>query len=282
MTSALRRVLSAASDCAADRTCDEAEPVSPAPRCTSVMLERDLRACPERHAGCCAQSPASPRPALPPPRRSSRRSPTSGRSCSLISLIAAHRVLRRRLDAGDLLTDLAGRLRGLLGQRLHFGGHHRKAAAGLASPRRLDRGVERQQIGLSGDCVDQFDHVADPRSSPRQFADAIIGLPRLLNRLVGHPRRCLNLTADLVDRRGQLLAGAEATDCTLVEASSEAAATAVVISWARSAVIRQRIRGGFPVRSQADDRVSTILPTAPSKCVGELDACPPCADAAAA
>ena len=38
-TSSLRRLLSPDSDCAAERTCDEAEPVSLAPCCTSVMLD---------------------------------------------------------------------------------------------------------------------------------------------------------------------------------------------------------------------------------------------------
>src|SRR6266480_4745560 len=38
-TSSLRRLLSPDSDCAAERTSDEADPVSPAPRCTSVMFE---------------------------------------------------------------------------------------------------------------------------------------------------------------------------------------------------------------------------------------------------
>src|ERR1700761_9622951 len=38
LTSALRRLESPDSICAAERTCDEADPVSPAPRCTSVML----------------------------------------------------------------------------------------------------------------------------------------------------------------------------------------------------------------------------------------------------
>ena len=75
-------------------------------------------------------------------------------------------LLGRSLDAGDLLADLAGRLRGLLGQRLHLGRHHGKAAAGLAGARRLDGGVERQQVGLAGDGVDQFDHVADAGRPP--------------------------------------------------------------------------------------------------------------------
>ena len=38
-TSSLSRLLSLDSDCAADSTCDEAEPVSPAPCCTSVMWD---------------------------------------------------------------------------------------------------------------------------------------------------------------------------------------------------------------------------------------------------
>src|SRR5215475_3564505 len=38
-TSCLRRLLSADRVCAAVRTCEEADPVSVAPRCTSVILE---------------------------------------------------------------------------------------------------------------------------------------------------------------------------------------------------------------------------------------------------
>src|ERR1044072_7801224 len=38
-TSALRRLLSPESICADDSTCEDAEPVSVAPRCTSVMLD---------------------------------------------------------------------------------------------------------------------------------------------------------------------------------------------------------------------------------------------------
>jgi len=38
-TSSLRRLLSLDSDCAAESTCEDADPASLAPRCTSVMLE---------------------------------------------------------------------------------------------------------------------------------------------------------------------------------------------------------------------------------------------------
>jgi hypothetical protein len=74
-----------------------------------------------------------------------------------------------------------GRLRGLFGQRLHFGSHHREAGA-----RRLDGGVQRQKIGLSRDGVDQFDHIADPACRLRQFAYAIVGQARLIHSLAGH------------------------------------------------------------------------------------------------
>src|SRR5712691_9962313 len=49
-TSSLRRLLAKDSDCAAERTCDEADPVSLAPRCTSVMLEET---CWVPWAACC-------------------------------------------------------------------------------------------------------------------------------------------------------------------------------------------------------------------------------------
>ena len=178
--------------------------------------------------------------------------------------MAVDRLLGRGLDAGDLLADLAGRLGGLLGQRLHLGGHHRKAAAGLAGARRLDGGVQRQQIGLAGDGVDQFDDVADAGRRLRQFADAIVGVAGLVDGLVGHPRRFLDLAADLVDRR-RSSSVAEATDCTLVEASSEAAATMVVSSCARSAV-EVSVPAEASSSVEADDTVSMISPTAPSKC----------------
>ena len=67
------------------------------------------------------------------------------------------------LHAGDLRGDFLGGAAGLPGQRLHLAGHHGEAAPGLARARRLDGGVERQQIGLLGDVGDELDHVADAR-----------------------------------------------------------------------------------------------------------------------
>ena len=73
-----------------------------------------------------------------------------------------HRLLRRLLHRADLGRDLLRRLGRLARQLLHLGRHHGKALAGLAGARRLDGGVERQQVGLAGDGVDQLHHVADP------------------------------------------------------------------------------------------------------------------------
>ena len=74
----------------------------------------------------------------------------------------ADQFLGRRLDAGNLLADFAGCFRRLLGQRLDLRGDDREAAAGFTGTRRLDGGVEGEQVGLARDGVDQLDHVADP------------------------------------------------------------------------------------------------------------------------
>ena len=61
----------------------------------------------------------------------------------------------------DQRLDLLGGFGGALRQRADFGGHDREAAAGVAGPRRLDPGVQRQEVGLEGDLVDDADDLAD-------------------------------------------------------------------------------------------------------------------------
>eukprot|EP01038_Epipyxis_sp_PR26KG_P000684 gene686-biopygen478 len=62
------------------------------------------------------------------------------------------------VDAGaDQRLDLAGRIGAALGEVAHLASHHRKAAALLAGAGRLDRGVQRQDVGLEGDAVDHAD-----------------------------------------------------------------------------------------------------------------------------
>ena len=63
----------------------------------------------------------------------------------------------RRAGLGGLL----GGLRRPLGQGADLGGHHRKAATGLARTGRLDPGVQGQEVGLEGDFVDDADDVGN-------------------------------------------------------------------------------------------------------------------------
>jgi hypothetical protein len=42
----------------------------------------------------------------------------------------------------------------------------------LARPRRLDRGVEREQVGLLGEVVDRLDDGADLLAQPAEVFDA--------------------------------------------------------------------------------------------------------------
>jgi hypothetical protein len=44
---------------------------------------------------------------------------------------------------------------------LHLVGHDGKAAARFAGHGGLNRGIQRQDVGLLGDVIDQFDDVAD-------------------------------------------------------------------------------------------------------------------------
>ncbi len=74
--------------------------------------------------------------------------------------------------------DLLRRVRGPLREPPHLGGDDRKAAAGVAGPRRLDTGVQGQQIGLEGNVVDNADDGAD---FLRQLLDALDSLDGLLH-----------------------------------------------------------------------------------------------------
>ena len=65
------------------------------------------------------------------------------------------------LQAGNQLFDLFGRLLRALGQAAHFVGNHGKATACLAGACRLDRRVERQQVGLFGHRLDHVHHATN-------------------------------------------------------------------------------------------------------------------------
>ncbi len=136
-----------ASDWAADSTWVEAEPVSIAPRWTSVMFAETSwvpsEACCTLREISCVAAPCSSTAAAIADDTSDRRSMVPPISwMALTDSPVADWMLE------TCVTDLLGRLRGLLGQRLDLGGDHGEAAAGFTRACRLDRGVERQKVGL--------------------------------------------------------------------------------------------------------------------------------------
>src|SRR5581483_10218909 len=137
---------------------------------------------------------------------------------------AAGDFLRRRALLGDRggdgaadLADLADdRLNGIdrvdraRGGALHAGDLRRDllgGAAGFAGARRLDGGIERQQIGLLGDVGDELDDVADARRRLVELLDGDVGAAGLVHRLGGDGVGLRNLTVDFVDGGRQLVGG---------------------------------------------------------------------------
>ena len=117
-----------------------------------------------------------------------------------MSRIAATALVGRALHRQDFAGDLLGRLGGLHRERFHFGGNHREAAPGVAGARRLDGGVERQQIGLAGDILNELDHVADLLRHLRQRGNVVIGGAGIGNGAAHHLVGLHQLAADLLDR----------------------------------------------------------------------------------
>src|SRR5262249_8516652 len=111
------------------------------------------------------------------------------------------------LHAGDLRTDGLGGLGGLAAERLHLAGAQGKPAARLAGARRLDGGVEREQVSLLGDVGDQPHHVADTSGRRVELADRRVGALGVAHRLGGDGGRLRHLAIDLRHRSGELVGG---------------------------------------------------------------------------
>ena len=75
--------------------------------------------------------------------------------------------------------DIVRRLCGLHGKRLDFRGDNRKTLAGGAGAGRLNRGVQSQQIGLSGDALNELDHIIDLAGGLGEAGDLLVGRLRL-------------------------------------------------------------------------------------------------------
>ena len=77
------------------------------------------------------------------------------------------------LDSRSELLHLLRALLGSLGERAHFVGDDREAAAVIAGACRFDRRVQRQEIGLIGDAADRGGDLADVLGAPLEFADEL-------------------------------------------------------------------------------------------------------------
>ena len=89
-------------------------------------------------------------------------------------------LLRIGLDQSEHLRNLLGGLPGTLGELAHFVGDHGEPTSLFACSRCLDRRIERQQIGLVGDLLDDAGDLADFRRALSKRFDL---LGRLLDRL---------------------------------------------------------------------------------------------------
>ena len=129
----------------------------------------------------------------------------------------ANGALRRGLHRRNLSSDVIRRLGGLHGKRFDFGGDDGEALAGRSRPRRLDRGVERQQIGLSGHALNELDDIVDLLRRLRQPGDIFVGRLRLRRGGSHHFRGADQLVVDLGDRFRQFVRGSrgdlDAAEC---------------------------------------------------------------------
>ena len=163
---------------------------APGPEChlRSVRLRR-------MRCRCCARS---------------RRSPETGHATHsatlpVISLTSAITVPISAIDTptrsaadcdlSDLGLDLRGEIRRLRRQCLDLVGDDGETASGIARPRRLDRRIQRQEVGLAGDRVDRLDDIADAGRNVPQHVDAAGSFGHALDRAPGDVGGTLDIGA---------------------------------------------------------------------------------------
>ncbi|MNO96255.1 hypothetical protein D3C76_879190 [compost metagenome] len=80
----------------------------------------------------------------------------------------------------DDLADFFHRVLGALGKVAHFVGHYGKTTPGFTGARRLDGGIECQQVGLPGDGTDHFQYRTDLLAAVGQPLKAMHGVAHVL------------------------------------------------------------------------------------------------------
>ena len=100
----------------------------------------------------------------------------------------------------DLAADGIDGLADLERERLHLLRDDAEALAGLAGPRCLDGGIQRQQVGLARDLGDGVDDRADLAGRGRQPVDHLRGLGSAMGGVVEHVARAGHRGADILRR----------------------------------------------------------------------------------
>ena len=159
-----------------------------------------------------------------------------------------------------------------LGKLADLARDDREAPAGVAGPRRLDRRVERKQVRLLGDVVDQLEHLADLLAAlaerQRALGDRLHLLLHVAHRVAG-----------LVGGRGagcalSAIDAAVALSSSIVAAASAIAADCSVVAEAESFAVT-RISPAACASSPAMCRTSSIpwscrsMPPAGRRCAEE-------------
>ena len=109
------------------------------------------------------------------------------------------------LHGADLLGDFFSRAAGLRGQFLDFACHHRKSTARFTATRRLDRSIEREQVGAFRDGLDQFHNLADLFGRRGEGGDRLVGVSCIIGSLACQFGRMRRLAADFADRHGKFV-----------------------------------------------------------------------------
>ena len=99
------------------------------------------------------------------------------------------RIVGDALNADDLQRDIFRRLGGLVGKNFHLRRDHRETLAGIAGARGLDGRVQRQQIGLARDLIDERHDIADLLRRRDEARDQLVGSLRLFDRNIGDAAR---------------------------------------------------------------------------------------------
>ena len=171
----------------------------------------------------------------------------------------------RVLHAGDLRADVLGCLGGLAGKRLDLAGDDGETAAGVPRPRRLDRGVEREQVGLLGDVGDEPDDVADAAGGLVELLDPTLVRSASLTALLAMAFDCATWRS-ISDTEAASSSAADAISRTLAEASADdVAAPCVLVAALSAAPDRRREAASIwsEIRPSSESVASTSAPNRP-------------------